>query len=78
MSAILHSSMIAAPVPKWVIECRSCLVSFIHSEVGQDRAVVDYLHPTAPKFPSLGKELECPSCKTKALYHPKDLRYRLF
>jgi hypothetical protein len=63
------------PNPRWVIDCRNCRVTFIHSEIGKDRTLIDYLHPTAPAFPENGKEMECPSCKTKAVYTSKDLRY---
>jgi hypothetical protein len=38
-------------------------------------SVADFLHPTAPAFPENGKEMECLSCKTKAVYMCKDLRY---
>jgi hypothetical protein len=63
--------------PKWVIDCRSCLASFVHSEVGKDRKLIDYLFPTAPELPPAGKEFECPSCKTSAIYTRQDLRFRL-
>ena len=65
------------PRPRRVIDCRNCLASFTHSEVGKDRKLIDYLLPTAPEFPPAGEELECPSCKTKAIYTRRDLRYRL-
>jgi hypothetical protein len=63
------------PNPKWVIDCRNCRVTFIHSEIGTDRKLIDYLRPTAPEFPPEGKEMECPSCRTKAIYTSSDLRY---
>jgi len=75
MWAILQIVMDGKPRPKWVIDCRNCLVSFIHSEVGRDRNLSDYLRPTAPEFPSVGQEMECPACKTKAIYTRHDLRY---
>lgn len=59
-----------------MVDCRNCLASFTHSEVGRDRKLVDYLVPTAPELPQGGQEMECPSCKTKALYTSQDLRYR--
>ncbi len=62
--------------PRWVVDCRNCLASFTHSEIGRDRKLVDYLIPTAPALPQGGQEMECPSCKTKALYTSRDLRYR--
>jgi DNA-directed RNA polymerase subunit RPC12/RpoP len=40
--------------------------------------MIDYLFPTAPEFPQAGEEIECPSCKTKAIYERQDLRYRLW
>jgi hypothetical protein len=66
-----------SPTPKWVIDCRKCLASFTHSEVGRERKLIDYLFPTAPEFPPDGEEIECPSCKSKAVYTPRDLRFRL-
>jgi len=64
------------PSPKWVIDCRNCLGSFVHSEIGNDRRLIDYLLPTAPEFPANGAEMECPLCKTKATYTRQDLRYQ--
>jgi hypothetical protein len=61
--------------PRWVIDCRKCLVSFTHSEIGEARTLKDYLYPTKPEFPSGGQELECPSCKTKAIYMRHEVRY---
>jgi hypothetical protein len=69
--------MAPTPNPRWVIDCRACLASFVHSEVGSDRRLVDYLYPTAPEIPVDGIELECPSCKTRNLYTSRDLRYEL-
>jgi hypothetical protein len=37
--------------------------------------LIDYLHPTKPEFPAEGTELECPSCRTKAVYMRHELRY---
>jgi len=62
--------------PRWVVDCRNCLASFTHSEVGRDRRLIDYLVPTAPRLPPEGQEMECPSCKRKAVYTGQDLRYR--
>jgi hypothetical protein len=62
--------------PRWVVDCRNCLASFTHSEVGRDRKLIDYLTPTAPELPPGGQEMVCPTCKTKALYTGHDLRYR--
>jgi hypothetical protein len=62
--------------PRWVVDCRNCLASFTHSEVGRDRRLIDYLVPTAPQLPADGQEMECPSCKSKAVYTGQDLRYR--
>jgi hypothetical protein len=62
--------------PRWVAQCRSCLASFTQSEVGKERKLIDYLFPTAPEIPLAGQEIECPSCKTKALYTRRDLSYR--
>jgi hypothetical protein len=62
--------------PRWVIDCRNCRATFIHSEIGVDRKLNDYLYPTKPEFPAEGTELECPSCRTKAIYERTDLRYK--
>ena len=62
--------------PRWVVDCRNCLASFTHSEVGRDRALIDYLIPTAPALPQDGQEMVCPACKTRALYTSQDFRYR--
>lgn len=62
--------------PRWVVDCRNCLEPFTHSEIGEDRKLIDYLMPTTPEFSENGEELECPSCKTKAIYTRRDLRYR--
>lgn len=62
--------------PRWVVDCRKCLASFTHSEVGPDRALIDYLIPTAPALPRDGQEMVCPACKASALYTSQDLRYR--
>lgn len=69
-------SMTRNPNPRWIVNCRNCLASFTHSEVGKDRKLNDYLFPTAPEFSSAGEEMECPSCKTKAIYAREDLQYR--
>ena len=61
--------------PRWVVDCRSCIATFTHSEIGDGRTLSDYLFPTKPEFPSAGQELECPSCKTKATYMRHELRY---
>jgi ribosomal protein S27E len=61
--------------PRWVVSCRSCFKTFVHSYVGHARNVEDYLYPTEPVVPHEGVELECPKCKTKAVYHSTDLRY---
>ena len=49
--------------------------TFVHSYVGHSREIDDYLHPTEPAVPAEGVELECPKCKTKAVYYSADLRY---
>jgi hypothetical protein len=61
--------------PRWIIGCRTCIATFTHSEIGEARTISDYLFPTKPEFPQAGLELECPSCKTKAIYTRQDLRY---
>jgi hypothetical protein len=63
------------PNSRWVVDCRNCFASFTHSEVGKERKLIDYLFPAAPEIPLVGQEMECPSCKTKALYTRRDLRY---
>jgi len=63
------------PPPRWVVSCRSCLKTFVHSYVGHARNIEDYLHPTEPVVPHEVVELECPKCKTKAVYYSTDLRY---
>jgi hypothetical protein len=69
-------SMSGLPTPKWIVECRNCSATIIHSEVGANRVAEDYLRPTVRKFSVLGEELECPKCKTKAKYIREDLKYR--
>jgi hypothetical protein len=63
------------PNSRWVVDCRNCLASVTHSEVGKERKLIDYLFPAAPEIPLGGQEMECPSCKTKGLYTRRDLRY---
>jgi len=63
------------PPPRWVVSCRGCFKTFVQSYVGHARNINDYLHPTEPVVPDEGVELECPKCKTKAVYHSTDLRY---
>jgi hypothetical protein len=48
----------------------------MHSEVGEDRKLVDYLVPAAPELTAGGQEMVCPCCKTKAVYTGHNLRYR--
>jgi len=64
-----------APMPRWRVDCKTCLESFTHSPVGKSRQLEDYLHPTEPEFPSGGLELTCPRCKTTATYQVSDIRY---
>jgi hypothetical protein len=61
--------------PRWVVNCRGCFKAFVHSYIGQNRNLEDYLRPTDPVFPAKGVQLECPKCKTRAVYHSTDLRY---
>lgn len=75
-SDTVRSFMKKAPTPQWIIECRHCAVRFVHSEVGKDRSIFDYLRPTEPTFSSHGEELECPNCGTRAVYIVQDLRYQ--
>jgi hypothetical protein len=63
--------------PRWIVDCRNCLASFTHSQVGRDRKLIDYLIPTAPELPASGQEMECPACKTKSIYMHQDLRFQL-
>jgi len=63
------------PPPRWVVCCRSCSKTFVHSYVGDARKIEDYLHPTEPVIPREGAELECPKCKTNAVYYSTDLQY---
>ena len=66
-----------APLPRWRVDCKTCLESFTHSPVGKSRRLEDYLHPTEPEFPSGGLELTCPRCKITATYQASDIRYYL-
>src|ERR1700733_5741103 len=43
------------PQARWVVDCRYCLGSFTHSEVGRARRLIDHLCPTAPEFPPDGE-----------------------
>jgi hypothetical protein len=61
--------------PRWVIDCRNCRETFVHSEIGSDRRLVDYLYPTKPEFPTEGAELERPCCQNRGVYKRTDLRY---
>jgi hypothetical protein len=63
------------PPPRWVVSCRGCFKTFVQSYVGHARHIEDYLRPTEPEVPNEGIELECPKCKTKAVYYRTDLRY---
>jgi hypothetical protein len=61
---------------KWVLVCKRCKKSFLHSEVGNSLA--DYFLPEKPKFPAEGRDLECPNCKTTSNYLATDLRFQDF
>jgi len=62
------------PSPRWVIDCRHCLQSFSHTEIG--KTLTDYMLPIKPEIRPGGEEIECPNCKTKSVYTRSELRYQ--
>jgi hypothetical protein len=62
-------------MPRWVLNCPSCLHEFTHSE--SDRRTLDdsYLDKK-PEFPREGLELQCPNCQASSLFEQAQLRYR--
>jgi hypothetical protein len=61
---------------RWGVDCRNCFERFTYSEIEEAATLSDYMFPTKPEFSASGQELECPYCKTTALYRQQDLRYR--
>lgn len=68
-------------MPNWVLTCLECQQDFIHSKV--ETRKVNYGRPYAwiagdfkPEFPDGGASVECPNCKTAALYQRHQLIYR--
>jgi len=45
------------PSPRWVIDCRHCLQSFSHTEIG--KTLTDYMLPIKPEIRPGGEEIEC-------------------
>jgi len=66
---------VPVPPPRWVVSCRGCSKSIVQSYVGSAYGSEDAPNPKEPVIASQGMELECPKCRTKAVYHREDLRF---
>jgi hypothetical protein len=75
LSGATQGNASALPPPRWVVCCRGCFKTFVHSYVSDARKLQDYLHPTEPVVPPEDVELVGPKCRTKAAYHSTDLQY---
>jgi DNA-directed RNA polymerase subunit RPC12/RpoP len=65
------------PSARWAISCHNCNKAFTHSQIAEPHRITDYLAlPSKPEFPLAGQELECPHCKSKAMYQRTDLWYQ--
>jgi hypothetical protein len=60
---------------RWGVDCRNCFERFTYFEIEDAATLSDYMFPTKPAFPAGDQELECPYCKTTAIYRQQDLRY---
>jgi hypothetical protein len=58
----------------WLLDCKNCSKPFVYSLI-PDR-LADYHLPSRPVFPAVGRERECPHCKTKSTYQQTDLRFQ--
>jgi hypothetical protein len=57
----------------WVLSCHNCGARFPHSGVA-DGKLEDFFFPAKPQF--LAAEVECPNCKTTAVYKGIELTYQ--
>jgi hypothetical protein len=62
-------------MPAWVLECVKCRLKFIHALI-EERGILNFELPLKPVFPLDGISLECPGCKSTAIYQRFDLRYQ--
>jgi hypothetical protein len=58
----------------WLLDCKNCSNPFAYSLIPDTLA--DYHLPSRPVFPAVGRERECPHCKTKSTYQQTDLRFQ--
>jgi len=58
----------------WVVSCKNCSKTFVHSAIADTFA--NYFTPLKPEFGVSGDTLECPHCHTKQTYQPADLNYQ--
>jgi|SRR6516164_4402683 len=58
----------------WVLRCKNCLLRFEHFKIPDTLA--NFFYAEKPEFPWDGKEIECPACGKKAIYHPHELIYQ--
>ena len=61
-------------MPAWVLECVKCRLKFIHALI-VDCGILNFEIPLKPVFPPEGISLECPGCKSTAIYQRFDLEY---
>jgi hypothetical protein len=58
----------------WLLNCKNCSKPFAYSLISN--TLTDYHLPSRPVFPAVGRERECPHCKTKSTYQQTDLRFQ--
>ena len=58
----------------WLLNCKNCSKPFAYSLISNTLA--EYHLPSRPVFPAVGRERECPHCKTKSTYQQSDLRFQ--
>lgn len=65
------------PMPRWMLDCRSCDKPFPYSEVTFEDPPSDAFAwlGNKPNFPDGGISVECPSCKETSLYQRYMLRF---
>jgi len=66
---------------QWAIECTYCGFAFTYSEIAATNSQTRMSDPfseleTRPAFPAMGLSLDCPNCKTTAVYKQHHLFYR--
>jgi len=64
-------------MPRWIVYCPKCNYEILHSDVPKDGKLDPYVGTVQkPELPPEGQELECPNCKTNAVFQRHQLVYR--